>query len=55
MMEAATKQIEERKKQLSFASSVPSAPVMIVFYNQNLKAVSVISCIMFSMTLFVSC
>uniref|UniRef100_UPI0037E72C97 U4/U6 small nuclear ribonucleoprotein Prp3 isoform X2 n=1 Tax=Semicossyphus pulcher TaxID=241346 RepID=UPI0037E72C97 len=26
MMEAATKQIEERKKQLSFASSVPNAP-----------------------------
>ncbi|KAG8010032.1 U4/U6 small nuclear ribonucleoprotein Prp3 [Nibea albiflora] len=26
MMEAATKQIEERKKQLSFASSVPAAP-----------------------------
>lgn len=28
MMEAATKQIEERKKQLSFASSVPASPRM---------------------------
>lgn len=29
MMEAATKQIEERKKQLSFASSVPAAPTQM--------------------------
>lgn len=36
-MEAATKQIEERKKQLSFASSVPAVPVMIDFYNQKFK------------------
>lgn len=27
MMEAATKQIEERKKQLSFGSSAPATPV----------------------------
>uniref|UniRef100_A0A671WK95 U4/U6 small nuclear ribonucleoprotein Prp3 n=1 Tax=Sparus aurata TaxID=8175 RepID=A0A671WK95_SPAAU len=32
MMEAATKQIEERKKQLSFASSVPAAPVIKLFF-----------------------
>lgn len=36
MMEAATKQIEERKKQLSF-SSVPSAAV-IVMHNHEQKS-----------------
>ena len=32
-MEAATKQIEERKKQLSFASSVPAAPVIKLIFS----------------------
>lgn len=39
MMEAATKQIEERKKQLSF-SSVPSAAV-IVMHNHEQKSTTV--------------
>lgn len=36
-MEAATKQIEERKKQLSFTSSVPAAPVIKLHFSQKLK------------------